>query len=134
MKARLISIESIADDRGTLLVGEFPKSLPFQPARFFYIRDVPVGELRGNHAHKSNQQVLFCLYGKVNVRVYDGIAWAEFSLEPGVTGLYLPALHWAEEQYLEFNTQLLVIASDPYDPEEYIRTLKELRELCRSSF
>ena len=125
MTAKQISVVGFSDPRGSLMVGEFTKSLPFDPVRFFVVSDVPEGVSRGNHAHKSNQQVLFCLSGYLTVNVYDGNTWEEFKLTPGPIGLYLPALHWGEQRDFGPGTNLLVIASEPYSAEEYIHSLDE---------
>jgi dTDP-4-dehydrorhamnose 3,5-epimerase-like enzyme len=125
MSAKQISVDTFRDPRGSLMVGEYPKSLPFDPVRFFVVSDVPEGVSRGNHAHKSNQQVLFCLSGYLTVNVYDGSTWEEFKLTPGPIALYLPALHWGEQKDFGPGTHLLVIASEPYSAEEYIHSLDE---------
>jgi dTDP-4-dehydrorhamnose 3,5-epimerase-like enzyme len=128
MAASLISIDSFTDARGNLLVGEFPKNLPFAPTRFFVVSGVPNGESRGHHAHKTNQQILICLEGKVNVRVNDGTRWAEFVLDSGSKCLHLPALHWGEQHYASDKTKLLVLASESYSAEEYINSFEEFLE------
>ncbi len=125
MAANVISIESFTDPRGNLLAGEFPKSLPFSPIRFFVVSGVPSGESRGHHAHKTNQQILLCLEGTVRVRVNDGRVWDEFVLDPGSTCLYLPALHWGEQYYSSDKTKLLVLASEPYSSDEYINNFED---------
>ena len=126
MQAKLISIDSITDPRGNLIVAEFPKSLPFSPVRFFIVRDVPRGASRGKHAHKTNQQALFCLSGQLVVKVSDGKTWQEFTLAPGSEGIYIPPLHWGEQIYAHPGTILLVLASEPYSSEGYINSLEEL--------
>jgi UDP-2-acetamido-3-amino-2,3-dideoxy-glucuronate N-acetyltransferase len=126
MAAKLISIDSFPDSRGSLIVGEFPKTLPFDPVRFFVVSDTPAGGSRGNHAHRTNEQVLFCLTGTVHVKVYDSNEWEEFTLTPGTQGLYLPALHWGEQVYLSSDTTLLVLASETFSAEGYIESLEEL--------
>jgi dTDP-4-dehydrorhamnose 3,5-epimerase-like enzyme len=126
MQAKIISVDSITDSRGNLIVGEFPKTLPFSPVRFFIVRDVPTGASRGNHAHKTNQQALFCLSGRVVVKVSDGKSWQEFNLVPGLEGLHIPALHWGEQIYVDPGTSLLVLASEAYSSDGYLHTLEEL--------
>lgn len=125
MKARLLQIESFTDPRGNLIVGEYPKTLPFSPIRFFIVSGATKGESRGNHAHKSTEQMLFCLSGQVTVRVNDGTELKEFILRPGKEGLYIPALHWGEQIYSSGDTSLLVLASEPYSADEYINTISD---------
>jgi dTDP-4-dehydrorhamnose 3,5-epimerase-like enzyme len=133
LKARLLQIDSFTDPRGSLIVGEFPKTLPFQPARFFVVQGVPPGESRGIHAHKTNMQILFCLTGSVVVKVNDGASVNEFILEPGSKGLFIPALNWAEQRYETQDTQLLVLASEPYAAEEYIFDMNEFKLRLRGA-
>ena len=131
MKARIISIDKFTDPRGSLLVGEYPKSLPFSPVRFFIVNGVSEGESRGNHAHKSTEQLLFCLTGHVKVKVNDGSEHREFDLKPGTDGLHIPALHCGEQIYLDPESSLLVLASEPYSADEYINTLSEFNTLTK---
>jgi dTDP-4-dehydrorhamnose 3,5-epimerase-like enzyme len=125
MAASQISLELFTDTRGNLLVGEYPKNLPFAPIRFFVVSGVPSGESRGHHAHKTNEQILICLEGRVIARVNDGRGWAEFVLDSGSKGLHLPALHWGEQRYASDQTKLLVLASEPYSADEYITSFEE---------
>ena len=120
MSAKLISMDSFSDARGSLFVAEFPKNLPFAPFRFFVVSGVPQGESRGNHAHKTNEQILYSLDGSVKVRVNDGKEWSEFTLRSGSEGLYIPPIHWGEQVYESENARLLVMASEPYSADEYI--------------
>ena len=62
----------ITDARGGLTVGEVPTEVPFSPARYFVVFDVPSVELRGEHAHKLCQQFLICLHGSCRVLLDDG--------------------------------------------------------------
>jgi dTDP-4-dehydrorhamnose 3,5-epimerase-like enzyme len=132
LKARLLQIESFTDPRGNLIVGEYPKTLPFSPIRFFIVSGATKGESRGNHAHKSTEQTLFCLSGQVTVRVNDGTELKEFILRPGKEGLYIPALHWGEQIYSSEDTSLLVLASEPYSPDEYINTISDFENFIQT--
>ena len=132
MKARLLQIESFTDPRGNLIVGEYPKTLPFSPIRFFIVSGATKGESRGNHAHKSTEQILFCLSGQVIVRVNDGTELKEFILRPGKEGLYIPALHWGEQIYSSDDASLLVLASEPYSADEYINTISDFENFIET--
>ena len=129
MKAKVIQTSSINENRGKLTFGEFPSSLPFPPIRFFVVSGVPVGGTRGAHAHKTNHQFLFCILGRIKVRVYDGKEWVQFVLDSETGGLFIPALHWAEQTYETKGSQLLVLASEVYRESEYIRSMSEFQTL-----
>ncbi len=108
------------DNRGKLTVGQYPDQLPFMPVRFFVISDVPEGELRGEHAHKSNQQILVCLSGALTLRLHNGKQWDEYSLRPNGEGVLVPPLHFGELSNFAPGTTLLVLASEAYDADEYM--------------
>jgi len=120
MGLRKFPVLEFVDHRGVLIAGQFPEQLPFVPARFFVIRDVPETEVRGRHAHRSNQQVLFCLSGAFTAKFHDGETWKEFRLTSDGSGLFVPAMNFGELSGFAPDTILMVLASEPYNPLEYI--------------
>ena len=119
-----VSIDSkslIRDLRGNLIAREVGKGLPFAPRRFFVIFDVPSKEVRGEHAHKTCHQLLVSLHGSVACVVDDGVNRAEFVLDSPETALYVPPMVWATQYKYSKDCVLLVLASDEYDPDDYIR-------------
>lgn len=133
MSVREIFLNSFQDERGVLTAGQFPDQLPFVPSRFFVISDVPVGHKRGEHAHKSNQQIFVCLSGGLRARFNDGDSWQDFKMSPGDECLFVPALHFGELSEFEQGTKLLVLASEVYNPEEYIHDFVEFTRFLESS-
>jgi len=123
--AKIISMRQFVDSRGKLIAGQYPDQLPFTPVRFFVISGVPAGELRGQHAHKSNQQILICVAGGLSVRLHDGDKWEDHSLRPNGEGLLVPPLHFGELSNFASATTLLVLASEAYDANEYINDFDE---------
>jgi UDP-2-acetamido-3-amino-2,3-dideoxy-glucuronate N-acetyltransferase len=120
------------DLRGSLSAGEIPGELPFQPKRCFFIFDVPGKEVRGEHAHRECRQFLICARGSVHVVVDNGTASEEVVLDRPDVGLYLPPMIWAVQYKYTPDALLLVLASDPYDPADYIRDYEEFLALVRS--
>ena len=123
-----------ADERGTLTVGEYPVSLPFEVRRFFLVKDVPIGETRGDHAHRECHQLLICTAGRVEViiRARDGSTTA-INLDNADRGLHIPPLVWAQQRYLTPDAMLLVFASHEYENSDYIRDFEEYVELQPAS-
>lgn len=110
------------DLRGALTAGELPgEGVPFTPQRWFLVYDVPGREVRGEHAHRVCHQFLVCVSGRVSVAVDDGTNRAEVLLDRPSVGVYVPPLVWASEYRYEDDAVLLVLASHPYDPDDYIR-------------
>lgn len=115
----------IRDIRGSLSVGEFERSVPFAPRRFFTVFDVPSAETRGEHAHHRCLQFLVCLKGSLSVIADDGRIRQEFCLDRPSTGLFIPAMTWAIQYKYSTDAVLAVFASDHYDPDDYIRDYAE---------
>ncbi|WGD38062.1 WxcM-like domain-containing protein [Lysinibacter sp. HNR] len=109
------------DLRGSLVAGEVGKHIPFQPQRFFAVHDVPSEEVRGAHAHRKCEQFLVCLSGSVHAIVDDGKKREEYVLDSPDLGLYMPAMTWGTQYKYSPNATLLVLASLPYDNDDYIR-------------
>jgi acetyltransferase-like isoleucine patch superfamily enzyme/dTDP-4-dehydrorhamnose 3,5-epimerase-like enzyme len=120
-RAKLIRLPRIVDLRGGLSFGEYDKHLPFVPKRFFVIYDVPSMEVRGEHAHREQHQFLVCLKGSCSVVLDDGKNRNEVVLDLPNIGLYLPPMVWGIQYKYTADAVLLVLVSDIYDSEDYIR-------------
>lgn len=111
-----------SDLRGRLTAGEISdEGLPFTPRRWFLVYDVPSREVRGEHAHRACHQFLLCVAGRVTVAVDDGERRAEVLLDDPTLGVYIPPLVWGSQFRYDADAVLLVLASHPYDSEDYIR-------------
>lgn len=119
--ATLLKVPLIEDLRGALIFGEIGRQLPFEPKRFFVVLDVPSEEVRGEHAHRTLQQLLICLRGSCAVALDDGEARDEVVLDSPRFGLYLPPLVWGVQYKYSKDAVLLVLASDIYNADDYIR-------------
>lgn len=117
----LYELPYVTDLRGSLTFAEFGKSLPFVPYRYFLIFDVPSKEVRGEHAHRRCQQFLVCIKGSCSVVVDDGHNRAEISLIRPSLGIHIPPMVWATEYKYSTDAILLVLASEIYEAEDYIR-------------
>lgn len=112
------------DLRGSLTAAEF-SGLPFAPQRLFTVYDVPSESVRGAHAHRECAQFLVCLTGGVSCLVDDGSVREEVRLESPSVGLHIPPMIWGTQWRYSRDAMLLVLASHPYDPDDYIRDYEE---------
>jgi acetyltransferase-like isoleucine patch superfamily enzyme/dTDP-4-dehydrorhamnose 3,5-epimerase-like enzyme len=117
----LIQLNRAQDLRGSLVAADFEDALPFVPRRFFTVYDVPSTDVRGAHAHRRCHQVLICVRGSVRAVVDDGHRRQEFVLDRPDVGLHMPPMTWGTQYRYTADAVLLVLASDPYDPADYIR-------------
>lgn len=120
--ASLVQLPQAVDMRGSLCVGEIGKQLPFTPQRFFMVYEVPSREVRGEHAHKLCHQFLVCVKGSLSVVLDDGERRDELLLDNPRLGLHIPPMVWGIQYRFSADAVLLVLASDPYDAQDYIRS------------
>lgn len=123
--ARLVALPKIVDLRGALSFGEVGAHLPFTPQRFFMVYDVPSKEVRGEHAHKACHQFLVCVKGRVSVVLDDGHARDEVTLDSARMGLHIPPMVWGIQYQFSPDAVLLVLASDTYAADDYIRKYED---------
>jgi UDP-2-acetamido-3-amino-2,3-dideoxy-glucuronate N-acetyltransferase len=121
----------INDLRGDLTVGEFERTIPFVPKRYFMVMGVPNSEVRGEHAHRKCHQFLIAARGSVSVVADDGRQREEIRLDAPNLGVYLPPMIWGIQYKYTADAVLLVFASDWYDKEDYIRDYSSYIEQVR---
>jgi UDP-2-acetamido-3-amino-2,3-dideoxy-glucuronate N-acetyltransferase len=114
-------LHTAVDLRGSMAVGELGKNMPFEPKRFFVLYDVPSKHVRGGHAHRSCLQFLVCVHGSVFVVVDDSTQRFEIELNSPARGILIPPMIWTTHYRYSADAALLVLASEPYDSDDYIR-------------
>lgn len=127
---RLLELQRIDADNGSLIIAQQTEHLPFAAARVFTVLRVPPGEMRGTHAHRHCEQFLICMAGSVRARVDDGAHRAEVLLDRPSLGLYMPPLTWGAQFDYSEDAVLMVLASDPYDAADYIEDYDEFTALA----
>jgi dTDP-4-dehydrorhamnose 3,5-epimerase-like enzyme len=117
----LIEFPKVRDNRGNLTFIENLKHIPFAIRRVYYLYDVPAGEKRGGHAHKSNQECIVPVSGSFTVVLDDGHSRQSFFLNRPNCGLYVPTSVWRELESFSAGSMCLVLASEEYDESDYYR-------------
>ena len=121
---QLIEVPKAHDVRGNLSVIE-KNTIPFEIKRVYYLYDIPTASIRGGHAHKKLQQLVIALSGSFDIVIKDGISEKIVSLNKPNFGLLIPTCIWRELQNFSSGAVCLVLASDVFDEEDYIREYKE---------
>lgn len=130
LRVRGVTLQRLAhaqDLRGSLMAAEFA-SLPFVPRRIFAAYNVPSESVRGAHAHRVCAQFLICTAGALSCLVDDGSSREEIRLASPDVGLHIPPMIWGTQWRYSNDAVLLVLASHPYDPADYIRDYEEFLE------
>lgn len=120
----MIDVPHIADE-GSLCFMENNNHIPFEMKRIYYIFDVEKNAVRGHHAHKKTEQMLFCIRGSISIRLDDGKTKETVVLDKPNRGIFLDALMWHEMADFSEDTVLLVLASDVYDESDYLRNYED---------
>ena len=109
------------DERGQLVALEEGIDIPFSIKRVYYMYDTVKGMVRGKHAHKSLEQILVCIHGSCKILLDDGREKKVIPLEKPYEGLYVPNNMWREMYDFSEDAVLMVLASDFYKENDYIR-------------
>ena len=114
--------------RGNLTVVENGLTLPFDVKRVYYLYDVPGGESRGAHAHRDLEQFIVAASGSFKVTLDDGKCKRTFFLNRPYQGLYVKPGMWRDLDDFSSGAVCMVLASDVYKKEDYIRDYNEFVE------
>jgi dTDP-4-dehydrorhamnose 3,5-epimerase-like enzyme len=125
--SRIVELPRITDPRGNLTFIEGSNHIPFDIARVYYLYDVPGGETRGGHAHRQLEQLIIAMSGAFDVVLDDGADRKTISLNRSYFGLYVPRMLWRELVNFSSGSVCAVLASRPYEPEDYYYDYDEFR-------
>lgn len=127
----LIELPNVIDVRGNLTFAEFERHIPFEVKRYFLVYQVPLIEIRGEHAHKKCHQFLICVRGRLSVIGDNGSCRVEYILDRPNMGFYMPPMTWGTQYKYSPDAVLLVFASHYYDSDDYIRGYDEFLRLVQ---
>jgi len=119
------------DDRGMLVALEEFNDIPFEIKRVYYMYDTKEGVRRGFHAHKSLEQILICIHGSCKILLDNGKEKKIVYLEKPYEGLYVSNNMWREMYDFSSDAVLMVLASEVYNEEDYIRDYDKFLELIQ---
>mgnify|MGYP003612831127 FL=1 len=122
LNCQLLNIPKIEDPRGNLSVIE-NKVIPFEIKRVYYLYDIPSGAERGGHSHIEQQEFLVALSGSFDVILNDGQNMNKITLNKPFEGLLIPNGIWRELKNFSSGAVCLVLASDVFSEDDYIREL-----------
>jgi len=121
-----LDIIKVHDTRGNLSVIE-GNAVPFEMKRVYYLYDIPSGARRGGHSHINQQELLVALSGSFDVILNDGNEQKTVTLNKPNVGLLIVNGIWRELQNFSSGSVCLVLASDVFEEEDYIRNFEEFK-------
>jgi len=127
MEIKFFDFNVRGDDRGSLVVVEGVKDIPFEIKRVYYILETKMEVRRGAHAHKKLEQIAVCVAGSCKFYLDNGYDTVEILLDSPSRGLLIGKMIWHEMYDFSPDCVLMLLASDYYDEADYIRNYSEFR-------
>jgi dTDP-4-dehydrorhamnose 3,5-epimerase-like enzyme len=125
---RMLDLPRIERPEGNLTPVEGQREVPFALSRVYYFYDIPGGAARGGHAHRQLEQVIVAVMGAFDVVLDDGSRREVFRLSRAYRGLYVPRMIWRELENFSSGGIGVVLASQPYAEEDYVRDYDRFRD------
>ena len=120
-----IEFPVIHDQRGNLSFVEQGEHIPFDIERVYYLYDVPGGAERGGHAHYDLEQVVIAMSGSFDLILDDGREKKRIHLNRSNYGIYVKDMVWREMDNFSSGSVCMVLASNKYSAEDYIRDYEQ---------
>ena len=125
MNYKLLDMTIFGDERGKLISLEGNKNIPFEIKRVYYIYDTLPNQARGQHAHRSLEQIIIAIDGACQFVLDDGKTREKVWLNSPDKALYIGKNMWREMKHFSYGCKLMILASEYYDEKEYIRNYDE---------
>ena len=122
---KIFDFKDLGDERGNLVVIEGEIDIPFRIKRVFYLYGSDADVVRGQHANRRSEFLLINVSGKSKVRITDGREEFVVLLDKPHMGVYIPPMIWKDMYDFSEDSVLLVLSSEHYDANEYIRDYRE---------
>ncbi|AHC34407.1 MULTISPECIES: FdtA/QdtA family cupin domain-containing protein [unclassified Pseudomonas] len=121
----LVDLQVLGDERGQLVVLEAQKNVPFDIKRVYFLMGTRPGVSRGFHAHRELLQAAICVSGQCRMLMNDGLKIEEVILNSSSKAIFIDKMIWHEMHDFSSDCVLLVLASDFYNEQDYIRDYSE---------
>jgi dTDP-4-dehydrorhamnose 3,5-epimerase-like enzyme len=131
-RCELLELTLVEEPRGWLGAAEAFSQVPFEIKRVYWLSGIPPGGERAHHAHREQKELLVAARGAFTVHCDDGRVRSVYRLDSPACGLLLPEMVWHHLEGFSEGALCLVLASGPYDYDEYVHDHGEFREITAS--
>ena len=129
----IVHLPGVSDERGSLAFGEAERHIPFPIRRIFWTYGIHSGSVRGDHAHRTCEMVLFPIGGSFDIEIDDGQSKMLLHMDNPAEGIYIPPLVWCRLTNFEPCAACISLASEEYRAEDYIHDYEEFKGLSLAS-
>ena len=127
----MVQLPRISDERGSLAFGEGERHIPFHIRRIFWTYDIQDKSIRGDHAHRTCEMVLFPIGGSFDIEIDDGERRVLLHMDDASQGVYIPPLVWCRLMNFTRDAACISLASEDYRAEDYIHDYEEFKRLLK---
>lgn len=120
-----IELQSYGDNRGCISIAEIGKEIPFDVKRIYYLTNLSDSKPRGFHAHRELRQLAICIEGSCRMLLDDGVDKSVVAMDSPTLGVLIEPMVWHEMHDFSDGCVFLVLASDIYNEQDYIRDYSE---------
>ena len=128
----LVQLPKVSDERGNLAFGESEQQIPFSIKRVFWTYNIKDGNIRGDHAHRTCEMVLFSIGGSFDIELDDGENKIVLHMDDSSQGIYIPPLVWCRLMNFTKEAACISLASEEYRSEDYIHDYDEFKRLLKA--
>jgi hypothetical protein len=131
----VVRLQAVPDrPDGNLFIAEARREIPFAIKRLYFINALAnPAAVRGRHAHRKLEQVIFCINGSFALHLDDGRKKQRIRLHDPAIGIRLGPYLWHTMSGFSADCVILVVASDRYKSSDYIRDYAEFKALVARS-
>ena len=129
--AKLLELKTIRDTRGNLTFIQNDSIDHFEFKRIYYLHDIPYKSERGGHAHKNLKQLIIPLSGSFEIYLNNGFKEENYFMSDPTKGLLIKNLVWRDMRNFSSGSVCLVLASELYNENDYIRDFDEFINLVK---
>ena len=133
MLYEIINFSEHKSNNGTLVAIESGKDIPFTLKRIYYVYGASALAVRGKHAHKKLEQIIFCISGSCDFWFDNGTCKEQIHLDDPSKGIYIKSMIWREFSNFSKDCVVMVLASEHYEEDDYIRDYNVFKELVVNS-
>ena len=126
-----MQLPNVSDERGSLAFGEAEHHIPFTIKRVFWTYDIQGDNMRGDHAHRTCQMVLFPIGGSFDIEIDDGENQMLLHMDDPSQGVFIPPLVWCRLMNFTKGAACISLASEEYRAEDYIHDYEDFKRLIR---
>jgi len=132
LENNLFNLKSYNDEDcscGSLIFLQKGSGIPFEMKRIFYIYDVDLKQIRGEHAHYNSNQLLICIHGSCDITLDNGTNKTTYRLNSPTKALLQKPFIWGKMTNFTKGSILLCISDSLYDTDDYIRDYEKFLKL-----